>query len=57
MNKQMTLWAGRTTVTRGYEFVAERKVTEETAQEWLKVFRADEPSVIFIVSTTKPKTK
>lgn len=57
MQKKLTLWAGRTSVTRGYEFVAERGVTEETAQQWLAVFRKDEPNVIFIVSARKPSVK
>jgi hypothetical protein len=52
---KLTLWAGRTTVARGYEFVAEREVTKDDAQLWLKVFRDDEPKVIFIVSKNKPK--
>jgi hypothetical protein len=53
----LTLWAGRTSATRGYHFVAERNVTEETAQHWLKVYREDEPKVIFIVCKNKPRTK
>ena len=52
---KMKLWAGRTSVVDGYRFVAEREVTEETSQQWLKVYRDDEPGVIFIVSATKPK--
>lgn len=52
---KLTLWAGRTSVSEGYRFVAEREVTEETAQEWLKIYRADEPGVIFIVSKNRPK--
>jgi hypothetical protein len=56
-SNEMTLWAGRFSVTSGYGFVAERKVTEETAQDWLEVFRKDEPGVIFLVSKTKPKVK
>jgi len=56
MNKPLTLWSLRTNTAVGNHFVAERKVTEETAQQWLAVFRKDEPSVIFIVCAKKPKT-
>jgi hypothetical protein len=55
MNKQMTLWSLRHTAAQGNHFVAERTVTEETAQEWLAIFRADEPKVLFLVSARKPK--
>ena len=54
---KLKLWAGRITVARGYHFVIEREVTEDTAQQWLKIYRNDEPNVIFIVSATKPKTQ
>lgn len=57
MNKLLTLWAGRNNGARGYEFVAERQVQENEAQQWLSIFRSDEPNVIFIVSKNKPKTK
>ena len=52
---KLTLWAGRNSATEGYRFVAEREVTEATAQDWLKIYREDEPSIIFIVSAKKPK--
>lgn len=51
----LTLWSLRVSVARGNHFVAERKVTEETAQAWLKIFRQDEPNVLFLVSERKPK--
>jgi len=53
----LTLWSSRTSPVRGNHFVAEREVTEETAQQWLKVFREDEPGILFLVSKNKPKTK
>lgn len=57
MNKQkeLTLWSSRFSVAYGNHFVAERKVTEETAQDWLKIFREDEPNVLFLVCKNKPK--
>lgn len=36
--KELTLWSSRFSVAYGNHFVAERKVTEETAQDWLKSF-------------------
>lgn len=53
--KELTLWSARFSVAYGNHFVAERKVTEETAQEWLKIFREDEPNVLFLVCKNKPK--
>lgn len=38
-------------------WVVERTVTPETADEWLKVFRRDEPNETFVVSATKPKAE
>ena len=54
---QQTLWSLRTTTARGNHFVAERKVTGDTAQHWLTVYRTDEPKVLFVVSSRKPSTK
>lgn len=53
--KELTLWSARLSVAQGNHFVAERKVTEETAQDWLKIFREDEPNVLFLVCKNKPK--
>lgn len=53
--KKLTLWSARFTPAKGNHFVAERQVTEETAQEWLKIFREDEPKVLFLASDKKPK--
>jgi len=55
MNKTLTLWSLRTNAARGNHFVAERQVTEENAQEWLAVFRKDEPNVQFLATPRKPK--
>lgn len=53
--KKLILWSLRSNTARGNHFVAEREVTEETAQQWLAIFRADEPGVLFIASARKPK--
>ena len=53
----MTLWSRRTSPAQGNYWKAERYVTEQTAQDWLKVFRDDEPAVIFVVSKRKPSDK
>lgn len=50
----MTLWSLRITPARGLHWVAERKVTAETAAQWLAVFRSDEPSVRFAVASRRP---
>jgi hypothetical protein len=50
----LRLWAQRYSPAKGHYWQAERDVTLETANEWLKVFMKDEPDVIFIVATQKP---
>lgn len=51
------LWSLRNTIARGNHWVLERECTEENVQEWLKVFRDDEPNVIFVAvkGNRKPK--
>lgn len=56
-SKSLKLWSKRFSVARGNEWIAEREVTEENCQEWLKIFREHEPNVLFLVSKTKPKDK
>lgn len=53
----MTIWSLRTSIGRGNHFVAERKCDEATVQQWLAIFRADEPNVCFIGSKRKPPLK
>lgn len=50
-----TIWSLRHSVARGNHWVAERQSTEENIQAWLKIFRDDEPNVIFIASKKKPR--
>lgn len=54
MKNNLTLWSRRHNVAQGNHWKAERQVTEATAQEWLSVFRKDEPSVLFLVAARKP---
>ena len=49
------IWSKRFTPARGNHWVHERNTTEENAQEWLKIFREDEPNVLFIASKRKPR--
>jgi hypothetical protein len=49
MNK--TLW--KYNKITGY-WVAQRTVTPETAAQWLKVFKADEPGEKFKVAKSRP---
>jgi hypothetical protein len=52
---KLTLWSRRHSAARGCFWQAERAVTEDAAQQWLEVFRNDEPNVLFLVSGRKPK--
>lgn len=52
--EKLTLWSKRFTGARGWHVVAERECSNETAEAWLGVFRADEPGVAFVVARTKP---
>lgn len=53
----MKIWSLRYSPAKGNHYVAERDCNEENAQEWLAIFRADEPKVIFIASKRKPATR
>ena len=55
MNKKYKIWSKRFTPAKGNHWAHERDCTEETVQEWLKLFRNDEPNVCFIADTKKPK--
>ena len=54
MEKKLTLWSRRYSPSRGNHWIAERVVTEATCQEWLSIFRRDEPDVLFLCSARKP---
>jgi hypothetical protein len=49
---QMNLWKYNP-ITGIWKLV--RDVTEETAQQWLTIFQADEPTAKFVVSNRKPR--
>lgn len=51
---KLFLWSLRSSPARGNHWVKEREVTESNCQSWLKVFRDDEPGVIFICNSRKP---
>jgi hypothetical protein len=53
----MKIWSFRHSPARGNHVVMERECTEETVQQWLAIFRADEPNVCFIGDTRKPAVK
>lgn len=55
MSKTLRLYSKRFSIARGNHWVIEREVTEETCQQWLEIFRKDEPNVLFLVSDKKPK--
>jgi hypothetical protein len=51
------IWSLRYSPARGSYFVMERECLESTIQQWLKIYREDEPNVIFIGSKRKPPLK
>lgn len=54
-NEKITLWSKRNNPSGGMIWKAERNVTVETANDWMKIFQADEPNVLFLCSIRKPK--
>lgn len=53
----MKIWSLRFSVAKGNHWQYERDCTEANCQDWLKVFRDDEPNVIFLASIRKPPIK
>ncbi len=51
----MKLWSLRHSPARGWHWRLEREVSAETASEWLRAFRLDEPRVEFRVADKRPK--
>lgn len=51
------IWSFRHSVAQGNHVVCERECSIETVQQWLAIFRKDEPNVCFIADTRKPKVK
>lgn len=50
----MKIWSRRFTPALGNHWKLERECTKDTIQQWLSVFRADEPNVSFIGNNRKP---
>ena len=50
----MKLWSLRYSPARGWHWRLEREVSAETASEWLRVFRLDEPRVEFRIAGKQP---
>jgi hypothetical protein len=48
------IWSRRYNPAKGNHWQLERDSTEENAQAWLKIFRDDEPGVLFLASVRKP---
>lgn len=51
----MKIWSRRFTVALGNHWKLERDCNAGSVNEWLAVFRNDEPNVIFIVNARKPR--
>lgn len=50
----LKIYSIRYSVAQGNHWQYERDCTEANVQEWLAVFRKDEPGVTFIASKRKP---
>ena len=53
-SKQVGLWSLRYSAAKGMHVVHERNVIASSADDWLRVFRQDEPDVRFAVSEERP---
>lgn len=51
------LFSLRHSVARGEYVQQDREVTEANAEEWMTVFRKDEPGVVFLVAMTPPQPR
>ena len=49
------LWSYRWTVAKGYNWKLERVCSNDDAKKWLAVFECDEPTIVFSLSTSKPR--
>lgn len=53
-SESLSLWSLRWSVARGHHWEHERRVTVQTAGQWLQEFQKDEPRTLFVVSEKKP---
>ena len=51
----LSLWSKRWSVARGWIWVHERRVSEDTKDAWMKIFKTAEPDVDFVVNKKKPR--
>jgi len=54
MAKTIKIWSRRNSPARGAFWQLERDCIEATIQGWIKIYRDDEPEVIFLGSARKP---
>ena len=54
---QTGLWSYRWGVARGWRWTLERWCMDSTKNDWLAVYQADEPSIIFKLSYSRPTNK
>lgn len=50
----MKLWSQRFSIANGWHWKLERQIKPEETEQWLKVFRFDEPGILFVASEKKP---
>jgi len=48
------IWAYRYTPANGCFWVKERATNTDDASKWLKIYREDEPKILFLASLRKP---
>ena len=55
MQVYYVLYSHRWTPARGWHWKYERECEEDTAQDWLEVFKEDEPNITFRLSRKAKK--
>lgn len=51
------IWSKRDSVAKGLHWQHERDCLDETAEQWISLFKKDEPTVEFVFSDKRPKMK
>ena len=53
----LKIYSKRWNAFRGAHWAIERDCNPDNVQDWLKIFRADEPGVVFVASKRRPPLK
>lgn len=57
MKSGLKLWSKRFSVAKGLHWQYERDVNQSNQQDWMRIFKQDEPDVYFLVSSANIKNK